>query len=382
MEEQEDRYLVRGSGEWFLYMIPQLGIFRVIVSTVMDFLAICGPLFLLIYIGYCGVKTAVWIDHPSETFPQTLEILMFCLQLGGLEGSIPGLARRETALREQEKNKQADRVLRTRKSARWMTILAVGEGALHVFTFIDASIFQWISAILLVIRSVVIINFLAEMAVAEMATPRVISRRRHREIITRRESQENQQHEIARLQEERQKKEDEHAQALARIQQEHAQALFTLRADIQRERTEAQTRSNEERANLHAEQTRERQAHALALENLRRELTSKPVKQEERAPRKIGLVKKEEASEKAEPIEIIGGYDPKVKAYPNLLNDGFEYLTKAEAAARWDLSEKSVIGIMNRNPECVVVCRKSVQEDTVLARLVRSDARVRDQKAS
>lgn len=174
----ETEIIIRFSHAWWVYMLARGGALRAMVNGLEDVLAITGRTLLLVFLLYCGVKSGALLVNPTWTPDLWLEMSMFVLQLAGLEGSIPGLARHADILRSNGNHKGATRVEGTMKSARIMTILTIGEGVLHLFG-LDKSILQIISGVLLLVRGVVITSFLIELAKIEAKGPRVLSKAEH-----------------------------------------------------------------------------------------------------------------------------------------------------------------------------------------------------------
>ncbi|HEY7417514.1 MAG TPA: hypothetical protein VH593_20190, partial [Ktedonobacteraceae bacterium] len=170
--------IVRFSSAWWAYLFFRLGILRALVNGVEDALAITGRFLLLAFLIYCGAEAGLLLSDPNFSFPSWLQMLMFCMQLAGLEGSIPGLARQADTLRAQHDERTAKSVERVMLSARVMTVLSITEGALHAL-HIPPTDLQVISAILLVVRGMVITGFLIALAKIERKAPRVLSREAH-----------------------------------------------------------------------------------------------------------------------------------------------------------------------------------------------------------
>lgn len=177
-EQPENEVIIRFSGGWWAYLVFRLGALRAFVNSVEDALAITGRFLLLVFLIYCGAKAGILLSAPNATFPAWLEMSMFILQLAGLEGSIPGLARQVDTLRARNDEDASKKVEGVMLSARIMTVLSIGEGALHALG-IPAIALQIISAILLVTRGVVITNFLIALAKMEAKAPRVLSKEAH-----------------------------------------------------------------------------------------------------------------------------------------------------------------------------------------------------------
>ena len=174
----ETDVIIRFSHAWWVYMFARGGILRVLVNGLEDMLAITGRTLLLVFLLYCGVKSGALLVNPKWTPDLWLEMGMFVLQLAGLEGSIPGLARHADILRGKGDQEGAKRVEGSMQSARVMTILTIGEGVLHLFG-LDNSILRIISGILLLVRGVVITSFLMELAKIDAKGPRVLSKAEH-----------------------------------------------------------------------------------------------------------------------------------------------------------------------------------------------------------
>lgn len=176
--EEQTETIVRFSNAWWTYIFFRLGLLRALVNGVEDALAITGRFLLLIFLIYCGAEAGLLLSDPTFTFPGWLQMTMFCMQLAGLEGSIPGLARQADTLRAQHDEGTAKKVEQVMLSARVMTVLSIAEGALHALNVPPIAL-QIISAILLVVRGVVITGFLIALAKIESKAPRVLSRDAH-----------------------------------------------------------------------------------------------------------------------------------------------------------------------------------------------------------
>ncbi len=177
-QAHDTEIIIRFSHAWWVYMFARGGILRAMVNGLEDTLAITGRTLLLIFLLYCGVKSGALLVKPDWSAPLWLEMGMFVLQLAGLEGSIPGLARHADRLRNEDDDESATKVDRVMMSARVMTILTIGEGVLHLFG-LDSQILRVISGILLLVRGIVITSFLVELAKIEAKSPRVLSRDEH-----------------------------------------------------------------------------------------------------------------------------------------------------------------------------------------------------------
>lgn len=178
MNANSEDTIIRFSGAWWAYMIFKLGFLRAMVNGVEDALAITGRFLLLVFLMYCGAKAGLLLADPTASPPGWLEVVMFLLQLAGLEGSIPGLARQADALRARRDHDAAAKLDSVMVSARVMTVLAIAEGGAHALQ-LDVHILQWASAILLVARGVVITGFLIALARIEAKAPRVLSKDAH-----------------------------------------------------------------------------------------------------------------------------------------------------------------------------------------------------------
>jgi hypothetical protein len=176
--DEQSETLIRFSNAWWAYLFFRLGILRALVNGVEDALAITGRFLLLAFLIYCGAEAGLLLSDPNFSFPGWLQMLMFCMQLAGLEGSIPGLARQADALRAQQDEQAAKNIERVMTSARAMTVLSIGEGALHAL-HVAPTWLQAISAVLLVVRGIVITGFLIALAKMERKAPRVLSREAH-----------------------------------------------------------------------------------------------------------------------------------------------------------------------------------------------------------
>src|SRR6266516_4762929 len=174
-QEPEQEIIIRFTKAWWGYLLFRLGALRALVNGIEDALAIAGRFLLLVFLIYCGAKAGILLSDPTAVFPPLLEMSMFILQLAGLEGSIPGLARQADLLRERRADADAEKLERVMLSARIMTVLSIAEGALHAL-HIDPTFLQWMSALLLIARGVVITNFLISLARMEVKGPRVLSK--------------------------------------------------------------------------------------------------------------------------------------------------------------------------------------------------------------
>lgn len=243
MQSNETDTIIRFSGAWWAYMIFKLGFLRALVNGIEDALAITGRFLLLVFLMYCGAKAGLLLVQPDSAFPGWLEAAMFLLQLAGLEGSIPGLARQADTLRACNEHEAANRMDGVIIGARTMTVLAIAEGAAHALQ-LDIHILQWASAILLVIRGIVITGFLIALARIESKAPRILSR----DALEREQEEQAQNSEqactITSLQEQLQATQQE----LARANQEHtslqgvlveAEARARLVDDLQAELQQA-----------------------------------------------------------------------------------------------------------------------------------------------
>jgi hypothetical protein len=150
---------------------------------------------------------------------------MFCLQLAGLEGSIPGLARQAGSLRRHNEEQGAKQVEAVMLSARVMTVLSIGEGALHAL-HVPPTALQLISALLLIVRGIVITGFLMALAKVESRAPRILSREAH----TR--EQQAQQDEQARSQQQMDELAASCTQQIQRLSQQLAQIESTFQQQL------------------------------------------------------------------------------------------------------------------------------------------------------
>lgn len=195
---QETETIIRWSKEWWGYMLFKLGFLRGMVNGVEDALAITGRFLLLVFLIYCGGKAGFLLSNPDYIFPGWLEMGMFVLQLAGLEGAIPGLARQVDVLKARQDMDAAKKVESVMWSARVMTVLSIGEGALHALGMPGL---QYISAILLVVRGIVITGFLIALAKMETKAPRVVSKEAHAQDLAQKAQRDEQARLIADLQE-------------------------------------------------------------------------------------------------------------------------------------------------------------------------------------
>ncbi len=170
--------IIRFSSTWWVYMFARGGSLRGLVNGIEDVLAITGRILLLAFLVYSGIKSGALLVMPTFAFPMWMEMLMFGLQLLGLEGSLPGLSRHAETLRERGDQQGASKVRQVMKSARWMTFLTIGEGVLHLFG-IDPTYLRIISGLLLLVRGYVITSFLMELAKVESHGPRVLSQKEY-----------------------------------------------------------------------------------------------------------------------------------------------------------------------------------------------------------
>ena len=189
-QQQQGDVLIKWSGDYWKYMIINGGFLRILATGLEDTLAATGRSLLLIFLLYCGVKSGALLVAPNWKPELWLEMLMFLLQLGGLEGSIPGLSRRADELRA--KNDEVSKVGAKKidditKAARLMTIAAVAEGVLHIifkdgtcpaFIFFGPTVptMQLVSGVLLILRTFVILTFLVELGKVDAKGPRVMSK--------------------------------------------------------------------------------------------------------------------------------------------------------------------------------------------------------------
>ncbi len=216
-QTHDTEVIIRFSHTWWIYMFARGGMLRAMVNGLEDTLAITGRTLLLIFLLYCGVKSGALLVKPDWSPSIWLEMGMFVLQLAGLEGSIPGLARHADTLHRQGNHEEAKKVEKEMKSARIMTILTIGEGVLHLFG-IPTDILRIISGVLLLVRGVVITSFLMELAKIDAKGPRVLSRSEHTSEEQARLVEGEQAHVIAGLQEQvqqAQKMKDDSAARLA-----------------------------------------------------------------------------------------------------------------------------------------------------------------------
>lgn len=175
--EEQEEVIIRWSGKWWGYLVFHAGFWRALVNTIENTLAVSGRFFLLAYLGYCGAQVGAFLLMPNFTFPLPLEMGMFVLQIAGLEGSIPGLARQADILRPKDE-KAAKKLDQAILWSRIMTVSAFGEGAAHALQW-DPTFLQYASAVLIVIRGVVITGFLLQLAKIEKTGPRIVSKKEY-----------------------------------------------------------------------------------------------------------------------------------------------------------------------------------------------------------
>lgn len=211
-QTQKEQIIVRGTGEYWQYSIIRGGFLRVVANAVEDNFAAFGRTLLLFFLIYCGMKGAALLVAPGWAPPLWLELVMFGLQVGGLEGGIPGLSRRRLELREKGDEAGVRRLSNTIGGARFMNIAAVAEGVLHLmfgdthgplFGVIgpDAHYMQVISGILLVVRVWIIIDFLMELAQVDAKGPRIVSKEVFEKEQTKQEQEDGRVRQIAELKE-------------------------------------------------------------------------------------------------------------------------------------------------------------------------------------
>jgi hypothetical protein len=131
---QRTEILIRFSSTWWIYMFARGGILRALVNGFEDALAITGRNLLLLFLIYCGAKAGAFLASPNTVFPTWLEMAMFILQLAGLEGSLPGLARQAEALMAKQETKAAKKINEVVLSARMLMVASMAEGAFHSST--------------------------------------------------------------------------------------------------------------------------------------------------------------------------------------------------------------------------------------------------------
>ncbi|MBV9690345.1 MAG: hypothetical protein JO202_11635 [Ktedonobacteraceae bacterium] len=227
----EQETIIRFSSAWWGYLFCRLGLLRAVVNGVEDALAILGRFLLLVFLLYCGAQAGILLSDPTFSFPPWLEMTMFCLQLAGLEGSIPGLARQVEGLRSRNEQEAASKVEAVMLSARVMTVLSIGEGALHALHVPPAAL-QLISACLLIVRGIVITGFLMVLANVERPAPRILSREAHQR------EQQAQQDEQARTQEQMEQLAHQLAQMESTFQQRLAYERTAVQESLQQLATE------------------------------------------------------------------------------------------------------------------------------------------------
>ena len=178
-EEQE--ILVRGSAAYKDYMRHRAGWLKALVNGLEDYLAISGRSLLLIFLIYTTVKAGIALMHVNA--PIWLEVLMLSLQVAGVEGAVPGLARHKEVLTSQGRDKDARTIGRAINSTRTLAVLTGLEIVLSLTPtlggFDMAPINDAYSKVLLIARLVVISNFLIAMARMEKQGPKIISQAEH-----------------------------------------------------------------------------------------------------------------------------------------------------------------------------------------------------------
>lgn len=254
--------IIRWSASWWIYSVLRGGTLRLLIGGLEDTLAISGRALLLVFLLYCGVKSGAALVAPNWQPAMWLEMLMFTLQMAGLEGSIPGLARRVGELKKANDESGAARLERIMSMARVMTILTILEGVLHLFG-LDHAFLKIVSGLFLLIRGFVITAFLIELAKTETQEPRILSRK-----------------EWEREQQAAQTERDQ-AQIIMQLQAELGQMQTELQAartqitqmDQQAQQTITQLQADLEQAQRSLLQSAERQATLLA--ELQQQVTSR-----------------------------------------------------------------------------------------------------------
>lgn len=183
--QEEQILLVRGSEEYKEYIRHQGGWLKVLVNRFEANLATAGRILLLIFLIYTTIKTG--LDRMGVVSPIWLEILMLALQVGGVEGAVPGLSRQQQELLAQNKADEAKEIGGAIKSTRWLAFLTGVEIGLSTIaekvTGDGAPFLAWIltiySVILLIARLLLISKFLIAMAKIEHKGPKIISKAEH-----------------------------------------------------------------------------------------------------------------------------------------------------------------------------------------------------------
>ena len=179
---EEQIVLVRGSAEYKDYMRHQAGWLRALVNGLEDYLSIAGRALLLLFLIYTTVKAGMTMMGVAA--PIWLEVLMLSLQVAGVEGAVPGLARYKEVLQHQPgKEKDIKTIRNAIMSTRTLAVLTGIEIILfltpHIAFMGQVYELGWLddlySKSLLIARLVVISNFLIAMASMEQKAPKVIS---------------------------------------------------------------------------------------------------------------------------------------------------------------------------------------------------------------
>lgn len=178
---EEQTILVRGSAEHREYMRHQAGWLKALVNGLEDYLSIAGRALLLLFLIYTTVKAGMTMMHVNA--PIWLEVIMLSLQVAGVEGAVPGLARHKEMLASQRRDKDAKTIGRAINSTRTLAILTGLEIVLYltptIAGFDMAPVNDAYSKVLLIARLVVISNFLIAMARMEKQGPKIISQAEH-----------------------------------------------------------------------------------------------------------------------------------------------------------------------------------------------------------
>lgn len=232
-QQEKEPIIVRGSLEWWGYTVLRGGFFRLLVDGIEDTIAVLSRFLLLMFIVYCGLKAGLYLASPETKIDAWIEMVMFGMQIVGLEGSIPGLARYADQLRKQKDYEGAERVDQSMTAAHVMTVLAIAEGAAHLLG-IEGQILQVASAIMLVIRGYVITRFLKDLAKVKSAAPRVMSKEDHDRYLADQTTQSDQAQQLQAVK-------DELAQARqeqTRERQQHLATVNDLNATIEQIRAQ------------------------------------------------------------------------------------------------------------------------------------------------
>lgn len=185
--QEEEMVLVRGSAAYREYMLHQFGWLKAMVNGLEDGLAISGRSLLLIFILYTTVNATLAIS--GHAAPWWLDAMALSLQVCGLEGAIPGLARLREALlatNQPAAAEDAETVRKAIKSARLLNMLTGVEIFLAAYIAFQppflkglpvsiADVSKFYGYALLLYRLWKITEFLSAMARMETKRPKVIS---------------------------------------------------------------------------------------------------------------------------------------------------------------------------------------------------------------